>query len=77
MDPIQYITEGGPDSDLYGYKGPGWYFWDETWTQANGPYPDLEKAKKAMRKYEEFLSGDRGKGPAKGMYIHLREKDDD
>ena len=42
-----------------------------------GPYPDLEAAKKAMRKYEESLSGARGKGPAKGMYIHLREKDDD
>lgn len=30
------------------YEGQGWYFWDETQSQAYGPYLTFERAKAAM-----------------------------
>jgi hypothetical protein len=54
MDPIQvYFSkeELGPDSDLYGWDGPGWYFWEsEAWI--HGPFSTREKAAEAMRHYD-------------------------
>ena len=30
---------------IQGYEGPGWYFWDESWSHCHGPYESQEKAK--------------------------------
>lgn len=35
---IDYITEPFEDSDNRGYRGPGYYFWDETQVYCYGPY---------------------------------------
>lgn len=40
----------GPDCDLYGWDGPGWYFWEsEAWI--HGPFNTKEEAEAAMRNY--------------------------
>lgn len=40
---LQYLTQSQIDAcehkDLAGLTTEGWYFWDETWTVAHGPYP--------------------------------------
>jgi hypothetical protein len=43
-NPIQYDPEKG-----------GWIFWEETWTDWNGPFPTLEECKKALDEYGSKL----------------------
>ncbi len=49
---IEYLTAG---EALWGYEGPGWYFWDETWAYCHGPYASREEASVAVNKYTEWL----------------------
>jgi len=35
--------------------GPGWCFWDETWTFAYGPFDTEEKAEEEAQKYNDLL----------------------
>ena len=35
----------------------GWYWWDETWTTATGPYPMRHEAEDALDEYVEYLLG--------------------
>ncbi len=39
----------------WGYRGPGWYFWDETWAQAYGPYQTEAVAREMCSKYAASL----------------------
>lgn len=32
-----------------------WYFWDETWAYAHGPFNSEEECKKALKEYAESL----------------------
>ena len=34
---------------------PGWYFWDETWAFAYGPFDDEEQARKSCTEYARNL----------------------
>ncbi len=41
----------------------GWYFWDETWSSAVGPFDTEEKAREALNKYCVYLDyGSEGGG---------------
>ena len=39
---------------LFG-EGGTWYFWDETWADACGPFPSEEEARTAVQVYVETL----------------------
>lgn len=43
------------DRDLIGWDGPGWYFWNETWTDLHGPFATLEETRTALRTYGKQL----------------------
>ena len=73
VDGLQYIDEPGPDGDLWGWSGPGWYFWDEAQTMAYGPYSERSTAYLALANYVQTLEALRSDG--KGLYIHLMEKE--
>lgn len=45
----------GPQSQLWGYSGPGWYFWDESETFAYGPYESEDLASRAMDVYAKTI----------------------
>ena len=36
-------------------RGRGWYFWNETWSDAHGPYKTEEQARKRLEDYCEDL----------------------
>ncbi len=40
-----------PEAEKVGYRGPGWYFVDETGAYAHGPYPDRAQAVEAQQAY--------------------------
>lgn len=48
--PCEADTSGGDE-----WKGPGWYFWTETWADRIGPFPTEAEATKACRAYAEQL----------------------
>lgn len=37
-------------------KGQYWYFWDESWSQAYGPWLDEAKARKALAEHVAYLN---------------------
>lgn len=58
MNPIQYISEWTgslEDAKAAGYKGPGWYFWDETWAYCHGPFTTQSYAEEALQHYCDSL----------------------
>lgn len=52
-NPVMYM-EGftGVDGE---HNEPGWYFWDETWTNAYGPYKDEAEANTKCAEYAKQL----------------------
>ena len=38
------------------WRGPGWYFWDETQSNAYGPYPTQAEAQVAEDRYADDLN---------------------
>ena len=39
----------------------GWFFWEETWADRQGPYPTEEIARKELARYVHFIdTGDPG-----------------
>ena len=46
-NPIEYRPENG-----------GWIFWDETWTQINGPFGTLDGAQEALNEYCHHLNNE-------------------
>lgn len=51
-NPVQHYSyrniTGNPEE--WGYKGPGWYWWDEEAMYAYGPYSSEESAQEAMER---------------------------
>lgn len=43
------------DSWDSGWRGSGWYFWDENESYCYGPYESAEKAKDELYKYNKRL----------------------
>ena len=39
-------------------RGRGWYFWNETWSDAHGPYKTEEQARKRLEDYCDRLTED-------------------
>lgn len=40
-----------------GITGPGWYYWDETWCNASGPFNTYNECKVQLDNYLEELNG--------------------
>lgn len=53
-DPVFHMDEPWHD-ELEGPKDPGWYFWDETWSSACGPFDTEEQADEACSAYAKTL----------------------
>lgn len=49
----QYSLKGRETEEEieYGYKGPGWYFYDENWLYQHGPYNTKKEAQEACKEY--------------------------
>lgn len=56
-NPVEYLPKWDNimDRDLAGWNGAGWYFWDETWTNINGPYNTEDLALEALVKYMKTI----------------------
>lgn len=52
-DPIHFAKDPYPDE--HDWRGPGWYFWDETWADRVGPYETYEIAKQRLIDYAHYL----------------------
>jgi hypothetical protein len=61
LDEYEVVSLGDPIA--FDQKSPnpviryesGWYFWDECWVTAKGPYESMEKANKACAEYASTL----------------------
>ncbi len=52
---VSYYTEDpSPQTDL-GYRGKGWYFWDEIQTYMYGPYKSFAEASEELHEYHIWL----------------------
>jgi hypothetical protein len=54
MIPVQYLTKC-EDPDLAGFTVPGFYFWNEEWTNCYGPYDSYERARAAYDDHVHYL----------------------
>lgn len=45
------------NAEFCGWTKPGWYFYDETWTQLYGPYLTKEIAETKLSQYCAHLNG--------------------
>jgi hypothetical protein len=54
---LQRTTRTSPVGRIDSIWGEGstWYFWDETWADACGPWPTEAEAKTALSAYAETL----------------------
>lgn len=52
--PETELTAGELDADI---TGPGWYFWDETWSVAHGAFDTRNQAEQNLRRYLKRLEG--------------------
>lgn len=54
-NPIFVVTKSDPQLTEVeldaGIIGPGWYFWDETWTNAHGPFSTKGEATEIFENY--------------------------
>lgn len=44
-----------PTMDPIHEEAGRWYFWDETWANRHGPFPDRAAASSALHAYCEYL----------------------
>lgn len=51
QNPIEYIERTFGNDEYWGFRGPGWYYWDETWTSVSGPFQTAESAEAALTRY--------------------------
>jgi NTP pyrophosphatase (non-canonical NTP hydrolase) len=54
------VLEQSSGTDPVHQEGDAWYFWDETWADRNGPFPNEATARAELKRYCEYLNG----GPA-------------
>lgn len=52
----QDVSDDSMNMALAGYRGPGWYFWDETDAHCHGPYINEDKAREAFFEYARVLN---------------------
>src|SRR6185312_1813598 len=52
---VDYYDYGHEYMGWADWKGPGWYFWEETGAHCNGPYESETKAREGMKKYARGL----------------------
>lgn len=52
-DALEIITAKGPV--FFNAIEKKWYFWDETWSNKEGPYNSLEDAEVAFKEYADNL----------------------
>lgn len=55
MKNVEYISGDWDTHADYGYRGAGWYFWDETGRWCHGPYDSVSEAYTAMKNYTESI----------------------
>ena len=55
-DPLFYVseTDASPDGEYDGWV-PGWYFWNEVWSDEYGPYDTQDTAREALVEYAKEL----------------------
>lgn len=56
-DPVEFYTQAKL-ADLQrdcGLTTEGWYFWDETWAYAHGPYETEELCRQSLYVYGQSL----------------------
>lgn len=54
-DPVFHESESWVDG--WGTRQPaGWYFWDETWSDAIGPFDTEEDCRTDLKEYAEELN---------------------
>ena len=55
-DPVFYVSaaETEPTAEFYGWT-PGWYFWNEVWSDEYGPYDTQDTAREALVEYVKSL----------------------
>ena len=44
------------DFSVFGYSGPGWYFWDKPWVSARGPFKLKDEVIAAVHVYAGELN---------------------
>ena len=54
------VLEQSNCTDPVHQEGDGWYFWDKTWADRNGPFSNEATARAELKRYCEYLNG----GPA-------------
>lgn len=50
-DPVHYETDPSQWEKEEGWRGPGWYFWTETWADRCGPYETEAEAREQLKRY--------------------------
>jgi hypothetical protein len=64
VDPLFYFDGQPCDHDspedilASGITTQGWYFWDETWANCNGPYSSYELCREKITEYGRYLNGE-------------------
>ena len=51
-DPVRYWTTKDENMPK---DGPGWYFWDNTWTKIYGPFNSKRECLEKLAKYTKTL----------------------
>ena len=55
-DPVRCFLKAPPSAEDDGWwDGPGWYFYDETWSELHGPIASHAEAQAACAAYAETL----------------------
>lgn len=54
-DPIRCWHEPPSELGEGQWDGPGWYFFDETWSNVHGPFGTLEECKEALSNYAKQI----------------------
>lgn len=57
MKEVEWLEDNGSYEEkvAWGYTKPGWYFWDETWSHAHGPYETESEAIESCNRYVKSL----------------------
>lgn len=59
-NPVHYVDKPWQDPVTGEFRLAGWYFWEETWSDRQGPFPDEATANLECEKYARWLEGDQG-----------------
>ena len=57
-DEENYVEEPAENTPPWDIVAPGWYFWDEWWSERYGPYDTEPAVRKALETYARWLDGE-------------------